>query len=579
MEAQAEKPSEDTPKPTPVPAAKPAAPQSKSAFVPNAAILKPAQASADSSGARAQIYGQYGLQKRADGVDAAHQEIVLIQFEGLSTMDDQVSVPRDSRAWILTSGMQEPKALAAGIWRVGNLPIRGRSVQTQGTSEGKRVYNYGIICRASLLPITATFVLPDTQSFIERASDMESQEYSALCETQLRTMDGFLGAARFQITFRCEEAHKLIQAFGESKISKGEVLDGEATRTSTKVGILKRIGNWFTGAPSPEPDFFTAIPPFTIADLYRIIRLELMGAVRSTVMKYNAASCNDMAAIRQEVEDQIREHLKSTLNNFGILIDGVSAFQFTCPAYEEYLKHKAVGEITKKETEVAQLHADAQEAMLNLQKQAAKSQVSAEHEVERLKIEEEGKTSKEREAMLKVQQADRLIRNEVDQNHRRSQQKADEDQRRTLQEEKLNMFLRVNEKALEQQNKQADEELRRAKAMLAEYKSVSPEERIALAMIHHPHMVEAYRAVLESRSKDDQIKLLKEFETRITKVQDTRNEQSSEISIEIVRQIGAAFQARLGNSHTDKTRARSKPDIVDAEVKPEPAVEPESSSH
>jgi hypothetical protein len=535
MDAQLQKPSTDS---------KPAATQEKSVVVPLAAIERQAaagaapQAQADSVTPQPGTTAAFGLLKRAQVEEDRNKTVIIARFDGLSGLEgsaksQRIVVQRQSRAWLMPAGTLQPTVLGPGMYQLGNLPIQG----TKKEKDGVNVYNYGVICRVSDMPIFATLVFPDTQAFAERKGvdeDADETEFIALSEPNFRTSDGLLGGARCQVGFKCTDAPLLIQAFGEIKVEKGHVLDDG---NEMKPSLPRRLFNWLTGRG--EPDFFTNIPPFTVDDLFRLIRLELMGALRAVIGNYDAMNLYKMADNRKNVEDEIKKHLTNTLEKIGMAIESVTAFQFTCPAYEVLLRETAKAEIEKKGVEVVRKKAETASELRKIETDDQKGKISAANDVARHKVDEEKRTKADLDAAGLEELHRRLERDKTQKTHTRDEQLADERQKILLLKEKSQM-------AIEMQNQMRDAEQKRQLEMMKAYADLPPERLLQVAMIQHPHLAAAFQATQQAKGLQQQIAMLTTFREQLTGAYGKNSDQIQQLMLAAVTQLGGVLQARAG---------------------------------
>jgi hypothetical protein len=480
---------------------------------------------------------EYGFVDRAEREEFNHKQIVLVRFQGVqgytgdgaAAGSQRIVVQPRTRSWLLGSSAVEPKQLRPGVYSVANLLIGGNKPGAAG--KGHRVYDYSVMCSVSDLPVVATFVLPDLQTFVESGSISR-----ALQSLNLRTSDNQLGAARGQISLIVRDPVRLIKTFGDAQIRRGKV-DAEVLAGPSKAGLFRRLFNWIKGNQEPDEQFFAAIPPFTVADLYERIGLELARSVQTSIGKQTVTSLYEDIRVRDEVQQDMCRDLHDTMAAYGLEIERVSAFQFACPEYEALLKRKGAASLDAEALSEDRRELDTKDQRRALKQADAKTQKSVDGELQRHAITEDEQTKLTADEAAKQDQLRKLGRETDRRSHERTQREADEKLRIGLERDKLQL-------ALDMHNQLKDAEQRRKLEEMHEYAKLPPAQVLQIAMIQNPHLVEAFKAAQGADGTQQQITMLNQFREQLVKVYGENRDQIQQLMLAAVRQIGAVYGKR-----------------------------------
>ena len=507
------------------------------------------------------IKDEYGFAMRARQEALNHQGIVIARFEArpecsTAPAGERVAVQPGTRKFVISTNMREPRVLEPGRYSVANLLINNRD-----TAESQ---SWVCVCTVDDLPKMATFVLPDESSLVDNA-DMGS----ALVSLALRTSDNLRGGVRLQMSLACEDPVKLLRTFGDDHlggIRHGE--EGEQKPTFRVDEHVRRtppaeekprflswrwVRNLFGGGEPPKPgeerEYAVQVRSFTVADLYPRIRLELAGVIRASIRNITAQELYDTVDVRNRVQEDIQRDMAATLETFGMKIDRVSAFQFLSPEYERLLEGRGKIAIDKQRLTDRREEVAIQLKNREFEEELVKDNLTRTGTLDRHKATEGGKTEqheateegKTRDVQDQVKAQDAIRRRGMEvaeKDHARAQQLLDERQAQLLQMEKA-------QAALDLHNQMREDEHRRALEQIKVYAELPVDKLLQVAMIQHPHLVQAFVAAQQAQGFHEQIKLHDEFRRQLEALFGKNSEQTHKLLIEAAKQLGHVFGKRL----------------------------------
>jgi hypothetical protein len=497
---------------------------------------------------------RFGLKRRAEQTREAHAAITLARFEVLSAEGTdagqrpprRVRVQRGERTVLLSPTTAQPRELSPGVYTVANLFVPGRD------STSAEQHQLAICCTVSELPVTATFVLPDHLSLEELEETPDERE--ALKSLSVRTSNGILGAVRVQISLRVQSPRRLIHSLGTDHLDRHlpeteqKVLDQRphlepgrgivGATVHAGMALLSRL-LLRKGPPEPlEPELWTRARSLTIADVYPRIRHELLSVIRATVHQETAASLYDTVEVRERVQQDIQRYLAETLDDFGLAVDRVSAFQFFSPDYEELLENRGKLAIAAEELVDVRTHVAVQDEYREINKGKAIKDAAAEGEVKRHLDEHKDADEDRRRGREGKQRA-----------FDRDQREADEGQevRSMLArgQAALQLAGQLQQMNLEAQEKQRDAEHRRKLEVLRLMAGRPPEEQLVLALSYDSQLQHAFVAAQQARSEQEKLAMAQRFQDQLVAVYGQQSGQVNTLLLEAARQLGAVAVKRV----------------------------------
>lgn len=443
-----------------------------------------------------QLKDEYGFARRAQDADKNQRGLAIARFQILPQPADgsppptkKIAVQRHHRTLVFTPTTREPKVLSPGLYSVANLLLTTGRASSSSRGRAAELWRGICLCEFSLLPISATFVLPDRAALGENA-DVST----ALSSLGLFTKDNLLVGAQVQMSLQCINPERLVQVFTGDQIGKGhieveEILPRPRERPNLLARWWRRIFGDDNLEDQPDEEEYLVegeIENFTIAQLYPLIRLELAASIRTSIQNEEAKRLDDID-VRTRIQDDIQRDMATTLNAYGMGIERVAAFQFFSPDYMRLRAGRAQIAINRlglaDKEEAAKIRKQGRE----IEQDDITHSQATEQEIQRHKLEQAEQTSQVQDKYITAQEKRQQERDHQQRVHERTQQAADAEQQIELQRKKAAMALEIN-------NQWKNAEMKRQQAMIQDYKGLTTEQLLTIAMIQNPQLAAAFVA-------------------------------------------------------------------------------------
>jgi hypothetical protein len=469
--------------------------------------------------------------------DANFRGIKLASFEAVPRTRSHITVQPGKQVLLLGRQFQEPESLGPGAYKVATILARKEDAGKRGASAGSVAQEFLCVCTVEPEQVySATFVLPDRNHVRESLSDEKvtvADMETALRSAGLRTADDLLGWVTVQMELRIVSAPKLLGAFGADHLERPADRPPEAPPAGKKdlenIDVSESPGEsrwgqfWsWLGWLTPSPNLHVELKDFTLADLYPRIRPELVRVIAASIRNLSAEELRGAGAVdvRERVERDIQRDMNQTLQQLGIQITRVCAFDFRCSDYEQYRDALGQASLEQKMVEAVAREVEAQKARNDILKSLNEQQITHEGELARVELLEQAKTNLEEDRM----NADRAARLRAEQAKQAEHElRLEEAKAQAVRARQLDDLRQI--KAIEEQSAAAQHS--REMEVFRLVMDLPMDKAQFLLAAKYRHLVDA----IKSRNQEQMAQQLLQMST-------TDKEQLQKLLIEFIKQTG-----------------------------------------
>ncbi len=454
--------------------------------------------------------------------------------------DEYLAIQPKQKALIFSDDQVPPIELAPGRYEVAKLVAYNGKTDRRNQALGQ---SYVCVCNVSDEPIEATLCLPDPKHW--RSARPENRTVSSwlrdtLSHVDIRSMDGFIGAAAVRIAVKCDNAPKLMKVLGEiSKFKLGiKVMDEMGTAPEpepepAKGFFRKAMKLLFDRSPknTADLDVLSQSGVVTFQDLYDRTQLELARSIQLSLRKTDAANLYDKLEVRLQVERDIQANLEAAFSQMGLQIHRVAAFKFRCPEYEVLLSDRAALAFGDKKVDIEKGRAELLKRQYENELIKHEQEQGAERSVDR--IEQETARSKIAEQILTNSEMNKRADQQQDAglHLRGKRQEFERDQRQKDHAVSSEMKRKDLERDLAIFKQYQDSEQQKKIEFIKALKDVDRDKLLAIVAAIDPRLAPALIASKVAEAQSQRIEDQREHTAEIIELADKFTERSIQASL------------------------------------------------
>jgi hypothetical protein len=466
-----------------------------------------------------------------------------------------LAIQPNRRGLIMSDDRSAPLIIGPGKYQMDQMTAYAGRTDRLGRTKPEQ---YVCVCDVGDEPVEATLMLPEPKTWIRAIPEnMERSAWlrDALSHVDIRSSDGFLGAAAVRVGVRCVDPVKLLKVAGsiprdviENKVAT-EIDEREASQSLEPTSWFSRVARAAVGLIFGERrevdlDVLSKTANLTFEDLYERIELELARSIRTSARKVTAADLYDNIEVRDRIEDDIQRDLQVALDQMGMAVERVAAFVFLCPEYEILLRKRGAVAFDREDANVDSDRVKVTESRIGnkvaLHDLASKGQMqisTAEHERKRHDLGQEKKTLAEENALSAQQQAAELSRKSNERDHERDHFEKDEDIRTEVKRKRLQSALEIH-----QQYSAAEAKRRLEYAHLL---ATVPQDRVMeIAAILDPKLADALKASKAHASETQRLKDHQDFQDKLMNFVGAHQKQMLQLMDKSLSEVGKVATAK-----------------------------------
>jgi hypothetical protein len=578
---------------------------------------KPLVIDADGQSVLKEALDDYGFLHRAKAMQNIFKLEILARIQVLKLPDDgsipkikPINVPSGHEVFMYSSHHPEALRKGPGVYEPAELfEEHGLS----STLQADDAYSWCCFCYVRRHAVTTTFALPDMYLFnqsgaVELTGGEIQSAQQALRNLSLVDADGLFGGGTVQIELQCHNPAQLmrtaVQEFLERKDVKPRLEQANVPRIVAPppepksflnrmwTGMKRLVGIRPPDVPPTAKAYFLEPTTYDLWDLYEYIRAELQDTIKQTVRDLNASQLFDNKSnARGRVEEAIQAELNRTLEQYGIAINRVTAFEFICPAFLDVRKDagdvtiaekraellKRTAELNKKAAElasqerIADIELEAKESIAKIEKQAEVDQVADKAKAE--SVERELSLEAKKQDHTRTQKAaDTRLDHQLDFEKHQQTLALETDRTRTMMElefDRKERELKLLGQAMELKEKYAalehDRQLKAELDRVRAYTGLPPELASALLAAHNPQMIVGYVAQQQALSGEQKLEVYQRCQHQLESAYGKTSEQVMSFATEVAKQTGHVLGKYLGGPDAPQLPGRTVPNAAGEE--------------
>ncbi|HWE01600.1 MAG TPA: hypothetical protein VG326_04255 [Tepidisphaeraceae bacterium] len=512
----------------------------------------------------------------AEGLTRVSVGKLHTHYYGSDDRNVPVQAKFKERSFLISAHLAEPQELKAGLYKLSELV----AVTSSGRAAPDRQHRFACMCTIPNQQIATTLLFPDIsalyanstmptdlQNFRElRKSDVKlkvSGVERALRTTDIRSNDNFLGWVRLQIEFSPKDPRLLVAALQEARRVDGSIggeaktqqevfedrfrgkIDesgGSATFTTSRPGMI----GWFLDHVKGKQEFVDGklmepTQTITFADLYPLLRFELMRVVSTAVRQCSAEGMYNDEKVQVDLQRDIQNRMGVTLQKYGLEMTRVSAFQFVSEAFQEKLELAEEVEKSRGLKELMSGKVDIDIEALEIRDKFLKAKIQSDHvlKIAELKNESVVEDQKLTGEISRQQQKDaaerkkKLLDTDVDLQNRSAELE--------FAKKNFEMYRLVNDYKAEKDHQRREQ--------LA---ALPADKLLPMLMLENPALQEAFIAAKRAESTSDRVDAERRIRDEMMALNREHGGNLHELMVEAAKQIGHVTGKLLENKERPK---------------------------